>query len=73
MFNILLSMFQEWTNDDDVRCASCRGKGNDCVCPEDVAGSVAVDAAPVHENPTESFRVHCELTPWASECKIYED
>lgn len=68
MFNIVKQMFEDWTA--DPRCAACRGRGADCVCPEDIASSLPVDLG---HKPTVSFRLYCELNPWAPECKIYED
>lgn len=84
MFNLLKSMFTEWTSEqvtahvaehvaEHVRCAACRGRGDDCVCPEDFASSLPVDVVPLGSKPVVSFQIHCELTPWAPECKIYED
>ncbi len=43
-----------------ITCAQCDGSKDECVCPEP-------------QTPVEAFQIYCELTPWASECKIYED
>ncbi len=42
-----------------VTCAECEGNKDRCKCP----------SIP----PSQILKVICEETPWASECKIYED
>lgn len=51
-----------------ILCSQCAGHGDNCQCPEDYSAFSRVDLS-----PAQKFDLHCELTPWAAECKTYED
>ena len=70
--NFIRAMFTAWSQDaKTIRCAACRAT-NLCSCHEKQPPSTTLDAVP-SSDPTAKFKQHCELNPWALECKIFED